>query len=74
MSVRIVHVDSAEGRDLVDRILDRFTFGDSDCHESVALIIKDVMQQGDEAILEYTRKYDCPEGYRRGIFHGERGC
>jgi len=61
MDIRTYHVASAEGREYVSGLLDRFTFGDGSCREAVAGIIDEVRQRGDEAVLEYTRRFDAPE-------------
>ncbi|GAB4338144.1 MAG: histidinol dehydrogenase [Desulfobulbaceae bacterium] len=60
MKIRTLRVDSAEGRECVARLRDRFSFGDSGCREAVAAILEDVRDRGDEAVLEYTRKFDAP--------------
>ena len=60
MDIRTFQVNSTEGRKYVDVLLDRFTFGDDSCQDSVAKIIGDVREKGDEAVLKYTRKFDAP--------------
>jgi len=60
MNIRKYQVDSAAGREYVAGLLDRFSFGDGSCSESVAKIIDEVRARGDEAVLEYTRKFDAP--------------
>lgn len=61
MIIRKLNVDSDEGRKYIAGILDRFTFGDSGCSAVVADIIRDVRARGDEAVLDYTRKFDSPD-------------
>lgn len=61
MNIRTFQVDSSGGRQYVGVLLDRFTFGDGSCRDSVSKIIDDVRQRGDEAVLEYTRKFDAPD-------------
>ncbi|MCL7488014.1 MAG: histidinol dehydrogenase [Desulfobulbaceae bacterium] len=60
MKIRKYQVDSAAGKKYVAGLLDRFSFGDNSCSESVAKIIAEVRARGDEAVLEYTRKFDAP--------------
>ena len=61
MNIPIIQVDSAEGSEFLAGLLDRFTFGDGSCRDSVAGIISDVRSNGDKAVLEYTRKFDSPD-------------
>lgn len=61
MDIRTFEIDSSEGRAYVADLLDRFTFGDGSCRDAVAKIIADVRQRGDDAVLEYTRKFDAPD-------------
>ena len=60
MNIRTFQVSSTEGRKYVDVLLDRFTFGDDSCQDSVTKIIGEVREKGDEAVLKYTRKFDAP--------------
>ncbi|MDW7774352.1 MAG: histidinol dehydrogenase [Desulfobulbaceae bacterium] len=61
MIIRKLKVDSDQGREYIAGILDRFSFGDAGCSDAVAGIIRDVRDRGDEAVLEYTRKFDSPD-------------
>lgn len=61
MDIRRMKVDSTEGKDYIAGLLDRFTFGDGSCRESVAGIIAEVLKKGDQAVLDYTRKFDAPD-------------
>jgi histidinol dehydrogenase len=67
MIIRKLEVDSEEGRLYTAGILDRFTFGDSGCSEAVSAIIREVRERGDEAVLDYTRKFDSPAITREGL-------
>ncbi|MFP7754995.1 histidinol dehydrogenase [Thermodesulfobacteriota bacterium B35] len=61
MNIRIEEVASQAGRELVDRLLDRFTTPDSDCRRTVSEIIERVRRDGDAAVVEYTRRFDAPQ-------------
>ncbi len=61
MNIRIEEVASQAGRELVDRLLDRFTTPDSDCRRTVSEIIERVRREGDAAVVEYTRRFDAPQ-------------
>ena len=60
MTIRIVQADTADGRKLIDRLLDRFSVADTDCRDTVTDIIEEVKSRGDDAVVEYTRKFDAP--------------
>ena len=51
---------SPEGRQHLAGLADRFQLADSSCRQDVADILNDIKQRGDEALLEYTRKFDSP--------------
>ncbi len=53
-------ISSPEGRQLLDRLRDRFQSADSACQQTVAEIIAAIRQRGDEALLDYIRKFDAP--------------
>jgi histidinol dehydrogenase len=55
-----VAVDSVEGEKILTKLLDRFQPADSGCRDAVADILHAVRVRKDEAVLEYTRKYDSP--------------
>ncbi len=61
MNIRIEEVASQAGRELVDRLLDRFTTPDPDCRRTVSEIIERVRRDGDAAVVEYTRRFDAPQ-------------
>lgn len=52
---------SLEGQKILARLSDRFQLADSACRETVAEIIAAIRTRGDEALLEYIRKFDAPE-------------
>ena len=49
------------GKELVQRLLNRFQEADAGCRKIVAEILSEVRNRGDEALLEYTRKFDAPD-------------
>lgn len=54
------HITSKEGKALLDSLQDRFQQADSGCRQAVADIIAAIRDQGDQALLHYTRKFDSP--------------
>ena len=52
---------SPEGQQVLQNLNDRFQLADPKCQEIVSAIIAQVRSWGDEAIIEYTRKFDAPE-------------
>ncbi|MHB8790895.1 MAG: histidinol dehydrogenase [Desulfobulbaceae bacterium] len=61
MSIRTLRVETEEGQQFMRALRNRFSFGDGGCRDSVAAIIEEVRRRGDEAVVEYTRKFDAPE-------------
>ena len=61
MLIRRLKVDSKEGQEFIARLLDRFTFGDTGCRDTVAQIIGRVIHEGDKAVLDYSREFDAPD-------------
>lgn len=45
----------------MEGLRDRFALADSNCAQAVTDILEQVRSQGDEAVLEYTRRFDAPE-------------
>jgi histidinol dehydrogenase len=60
MNIRTEHLRSESGRHLAESLFDRFTKADSDCRNTVATILEKVRTEGDNAVVEYTRKFDAP--------------
>ncbi|MBU0682097.1 MAG: histidinol dehydrogenase [Proteobacteria bacterium] len=52
---------SKEGQQILRNLNERFQLADPKCQEIVSEIITQVRSRGDEAVLEYTRKFDAPE-------------
>jgi len=76
MVIRKLKVESDEGQRFIAGLLDRFSFGDSGCMDTVAGIIRQVRERGDEAVIELARKFDSPgmavEDLRVGVDEMER--
>ena len=51
---------SKKGQQVLRDLNDRFQLADPKCQEIVSDIIAQVRSRGDEAVLEYTRKFDAP--------------
>ncbi|MFC1837158.1 histidinol dehydrogenase [Thermodesulfobacteriota bacterium] len=49
------------GQESIQKLLYRFQETDTGCRDLVAEILVKVREKGDEALLEYTRKFDAPE-------------
>lgn len=67
MIISPVKTSSAAGREKITTLSGRFQGSDDSCREVVAAIIKDIISRGDEAVLEYTRKFDCPDMTLAGL-------
>ena len=51
---------SSEGKQQLSNLSDRFQLADISCQQNVTEILDDIKQRGDEALMEYTRKFDSP--------------
>lgn len=60
MVIETVTVESERGRGIVAGLRQRFSFGDTTCRDAVAEIIDRVRQRGDEAVVDYTQRFDAP--------------
>ncbi len=60
MMITPVITDSPAGREQLDRLLNRFQLADDACRQAVQTILAAVRNRGDEAVVEYTRKFDAP--------------
>ena len=52
---------SAQGKSNLSKLAYRFQLADSSCRETVSAILQAIRERGNEALLEYTRKYDAPQ-------------
>lgn len=60
MLITPITTASDEGQVKIAQLRDRFQLADPKCREAVAAILADVKARGDEALVEYTRKFDAP--------------
>ena len=51
---------TSAGQELIQKLLNRFQEADTGCREVVTEILATVKEKGDEALLEYIRKFDAP--------------
>ncbi|MEN8142820.1 MAG: histidinol dehydrogenase [Thermodesulfobacteriota bacterium] len=61
MIIKPVATSSPEGREILAGLQDRFQSTDDSCRQAVTDIIRNVREQGDEALVEYTRQFDSPK-------------
>ncbi|MDD3814037.1 MAG: histidinol dehydrogenase [Desulfocapsaceae bacterium] len=61
MPIIPVKINTDEGGRVIASLLHRFQPADDSCRGIVTEIIAAVRQQGDAALLEYTRKFDAPD-------------
>ena len=60
MLINPTKTKSEQGRELVSKLLNRFQENDTACSKMVSEILAAVREKGDEALLEYTRRFDAP--------------
>ncbi len=61
MLIKPLKTESTEGQQCLQDLLSRFQPAENSCRDLVAEIIDQVKSRGDEAVLEYTRKFDAPD-------------
>lgn len=61
MPITPITTSSTAGQLKIAQLRDRFQLANAQCQEAVAAILADVKGRGDEAVIEYTRKFDAPE-------------
>ncbi|MCI5179834.1 MAG: histidinol dehydrogenase [Candidatus Electrothrix sp. AW3_4] len=61
MTIRIENYATDQGKKSMDSLRDRFALADSNCAQTVTDILDQVRRRGDEAVVEYTRRFDAPE-------------
>ena len=61
MLIQPLTTKSKEGERCLQALLSRFQPAENSCRDLVAEIIDQVKNRGDEAVLEYTRKFDAPD-------------
>ncbi len=60
MIITPVATSTSEGKELIKRLEDRYQSADDKRRRMVSTIIAEVRARGDEALLEYTNKFDAP--------------
>ncbi len=61
MRIRTAHSDSQEGQAAIAEIESRFSMDNRDCRDTVREILDQVRRRGDQALIEYTRRFDAPD-------------
>ena len=61
MIITPISAASPEGEKKLENLNERFQLADSGCRQAVTEILAAIKDRGDEALLEYTRKFDSPE-------------
>jgi len=61
MIITPVKASSPEGRELIARLEDRFQPATNSCADAVSEIISRLRKDGDQALLDYIRKFDAPD-------------
>jgi histidinol dehydrogenase len=61
MLIKTLTTASTAGRQSLAALQDRYQDTDSNCRRIVAEILAKVRNQGDQALLEYTRRFDAPD-------------
>ncbi len=60
MLIKPIKTSSAEGQSILTSLLNRFSSPDTSCQDTVKEILANVQQNGDSALIEYSRKFDAP--------------
>lgn len=61
MTIRVENYGAPQGKEAMAGLRDRFVSADLNCRQSVTDILDKVRTCGDDAVLEYTRKFDAPQ-------------
>ncbi len=61
MLICVENYATNQGKDVLADLRDRFVLADSSCRLAVTDILDQVRSRGNEAIIEYTRKFDAPQ-------------
>ncbi|MBE9520516.1 MAG: histidinol dehydrogenase, partial [Proteobacteria bacterium] len=54
-------ISTSTGKQVIQTLLNRLQDADTGCRDIVGEILAEVRKRGDEALLEYTRKFDAKE-------------
>ncbi len=61
MIITPIHTDSPEGEQKIAQLQQRFQDADTSCQAAVEEILQEVKTRGDEALVDYCRRFDAPE-------------
>jgi histidinol dehydrogenase len=61
MIIKPLPATSAEGKNKLVALEDRFQSADNSCRQAVTEIITRIREHGNDALVEYTRKFDAPD-------------
>ena len=61
MIIRVENYATGQGKEAMAKLRDRFVLADSTCRQAVTDILEQVRSRGDDAVVEYTRKFDAPQ-------------
>jgi histidinol dehydrogenase len=61
MIIRVENYATSQGKEAMAALRDRFVLADSTCRRTVTDILDQVRSGGDDAVVEYTRKFDAPQ-------------
>jgi histidinol dehydrogenase len=61
MTLRVEHYTDPQGKKAMAELRDRFVLADAACCQAVTDILSRVRTDGDDAVVEYTRKFDAPQ-------------
>ncbi|WP_457755519.1 histidinol dehydrogenase [Thermodesulfatator indicus] len=65
--MRLLNANKEDGRAFIHKLVNRFQAFPEKYEESVREIIKEVKDKGDGALVEFTRKFDCPSFSREDL-------
>ena len=61
MNIQILQVRDAAWQQCIQGLRNRFSMGDDSCRNIVQEILARVRAEGDQAVVDYTRKFDAPD-------------
>ena len=67
MTIRIESYTTDQGKMSMEGLRDRFALADSKCAQTVTDILEQVRSRRDEAVVEYTRRFDAPDMTPEGL-------
>ncbi len=67
MIITPILTGSPEGEKKIEQLLQRFQDADTSCQEAVENILQDVKKRGDDALIDYCRRFDAPDITREAL-------